>query len=267
MPDLEAASRRMPRTRAVDRIDYLVRLATGRRVIHVGFAGESRASVDELIESPTWLHGRLAHVASSLVGIDLDGAAVERARAVGFDAYAADAGDRLALRELALASADLVIAAEVIEHVERPGVFLDAMHELARGDGLLAVTTPNAASVLNPLAAMGRFELINPDHVAFYSWYTLSNMLERHGWRPRRFTTYHFPFAEEAWSGSTIALAGRALVRLQTIAARVWPYVDFGLIAVSAPAHEADRDGRLAPARLPKDEDRPSREASGRASA
>jgi predicted TPR repeat methyltransferase len=229
----------MPRTRAVDRIDYLVRLATGRRVIHVGFAGESRASVDELIGRPTWLHGRLADVASSLVGIDLDGAAVDRARAAGFDTHVADAGDRTALRKLALASADLVIAAEVIEHVERPGVFLDAMHELVRRDGLLAVTTPNAASILNPLAAMGRFELINPDHVAFYSWYTLSNMLDRHGWRVRRFTTYHFPFAEEAWTGSTTALAGRVLVRVQTAAARVWPYLDFGLIALSGPALDA----------------------------
>jgi hypothetical protein len=233
MSDLTPASRRLPRTRAVDRIEFLTRLAAGRRVIHVGFAGETRSNIDQLAGHPVWLHGRLGQVASSLVGVDLDADGVARARAAGFEAYAADAADPEALADLQLAPADLVIAGEVIEHVERPGLLLDAMHGLVGLDGELAVTTPNAASMLNPLAAAGRFELVNPDHVCFYSWYTLSNLMERHGWVVRDFRPYHFPFAEEAWTGSLVATAGRTLVRLQTLASRVWPFVDFGLIALA----------------------------------
>src|SRR4051812_42705091 len=199
----------MPKTRAVDRIEYLTALAAGRSVVHVGFAGETRATIEELRDNPVWLHGRLAAVTSRLVGLDLDGEGVERARAAGFEAHLADASDASQLRGLGLERADLVIAGEVIEHVERPGDLLEALHELVAPGGRLAVTTPNAASLLNPLAAAGRFELINPDHVSFYSWYTLTNLMARHGWRVTRVVTYHFPLAAEAWQGGGAAAVGR----------------------------------------------------------
>jgi SAM-dependent methyltransferase len=242
----------MPRTRSVDRADYLCTLAANRFVIHVGFAGESRDRVDRLVGRPTWLHGRLRDVASRLIGIDVDPTAVERARHAGFDAYAADASDEAALASLRLERAQLVIAGEVIEHVERPGVLLDALRSLVAPDGLLVVTTPNAASMLNPLAAAGRFELVNPDHVAFYSWFTLTNLLERHRWQPVEILTYHFPFAQEAWRGGGVAAAGRLLARMQSAAARIWPYLDFGLIAVCRSLQPAQQEhGTLGPDGLP----------------
>lgn len=225
----------MPRTTAVDRIEYLTALAAGRSVIHVGFAGETRGTIDDLRDNPVWLHGRLAKVTSRLVGLDLDAEGVERARAAGFEAHRADAANAGDLGALALEPAELVIAGEVIEHVERPGEFLDALHMLIVPGGRLAVTTPNAASLLNPVAAAARFELINPDHISFYSWYTLGNLMERHGWRIRRFVTYHFPLAQEAWTGGGAAAAGRAMARVQRALAGVWPYLDFGLIAVAEP--------------------------------
>jgi SAM-dependent methyltransferase len=224
----------MPRTKSVDRIDYLTSLAAGRSVIHVGFAGETRATIEKLRGNPVWLHGRLVSVASRLVGLDLDQEGVERARGAGLEAYRADASDPEELSALGLEPAELVILGEVIEHVERPGDLLDGLHLLVAQGGRLAVTTPNAASLLNPVAAAARYELINPDHVSFYSWYTLSNLMERHGWRIRRFVTYHFPLAEEAWAGAGAAAAGRALVRVQSGLARWWPFLDFGLIAVAA---------------------------------
>src|SRR5262249_48344374 len=76
-------------------------------------------------------------------------------------------------------------------------------------------------------------ELVNPDHVAFYSWFTLTNLMQRHGWAVREVVTYHFPFADEAWQGGGTALAGRILVRAQRSLARLWPFVDFRLIAVA----------------------------------
>ncbi len=240
------AARRLPRTRAVDRIDYLCALAAHRRTFHIGFAGETRASIEELRGNPLWLHGRLAGVASSLVGLDVDPESVERARAAGFDAHAADATDREQLLGLGLEPANLVLAGEVIEHMERPGEFLDAVHQLTVPGGRLVVTTPNAASLLNPLAAMARFELINPDHVAFYSWYTLGNLLSRHGWHVTEFVTYHFPLAREAWKGGGPAAMGRLLVRVQSAAASLWPFLDFGLIAVASQSRVSGR-GRIRP--------------------
>ncbi len=226
-------TRRMPQAQAVDRIQYLTSAARGKRVIHLGFAGEGRGTVEQLVVQPTWLHGALASAASSLVGVEQDPEAVERARALGFEVYCADASDGDSLRRLAIEPADLVIAGELIEHLERPGALLDAMHGLVAPEGLLVVTTPNAASILNPLAAIARIELINPDHVAFYSWFTLTNLLRRHDWDVKDFATYHFSLAGEAWTGGGAARLGRIAARLQGTMARVWPYIDFGLIAAA----------------------------------
>jgi hypothetical protein len=42
--------------------------------------------------------------------------------------------------------------------------------------------------------------------------------------------------AKEAWAGGGAAAAGRSMVRVQRALASVWPYLDFGLIAVAEPA-------------------------------
>ena len=89
--DQTAMVSRLPRTEIVDRIAHLTERARGRRVIHVGFADVSFH--DDQLATESWLHQHLAEVADSLVGIDLDADAVEKARAQGYEAYAADCTD------------------------------------------------------------------------------------------------------------------------------------------------------------------------------
>src|ERR671925_299651 len=111
-----AKPQRLPPSRAVDRIEFLCSLASGKRVIHVGFCdSDSREAYEP---SGTWLHGRLRQVATELVGIDVDVGGVARARAEGYEAHAADCRDVEAVRALHLPAADLVIAGEVIEHTD-----------------------------------------------------------------------------------------------------------------------------------------------------
>src|SRR5438445_495097 len=119
---------RLPREGPVDRIEALVDAARGRRVVHVGFVDELMAAKQA---GGVWLHERLAGVATSLVGLDLDEAGVEAARAQGYEAHAVDAQSAEAVRALHLPRADVVIAGELIEHLDAPGPFLRAMHELA----------------------------------------------------------------------------------------------------------------------------------------
>jgi SAM-dependent methyltransferase len=142
------------------------------------------------------LHGVLAREARELVGVDADAGGVERARAAGYDAYAADveSGDELA--RLGLAPAELVVAGELLEHLDRPGDFLDAVTTLVAPDGLLVLTTPNAHALTNVLGGLAGRELVNPDHVAWFSWRTLATLLDRHGWRLERLAYYRFPIVE-----------------------------------------------------------------------
>ena len=146
---------RLPRGRPVERHEALIEAARGRRVVHVGFVDELMASK---IAQEVWLHARLAAVASSLVGLDSSEEGVAAARAEGYEAYVVDAQSAEAVRALRLAPADVVIAGEIIEHLDAPGPFLRAMHEAAPR---LVLTTPNAYRLLNFLAPISGSELIH----------------------------------------------------------------------------------------------------------
>ena len=73
--------------------------------------------------------------------------------------------------------ADLVVAGEVIEHLDDPGSFLDGLHALVAPGGLLVVTTPNASGLVNAAALLGNLEVNHPDHVALFTCTTLDAML------------------------------------------------------------------------------------------
>jgi 2-polyprenyl-3-methyl-5-hydroxy-6-metoxy-1,4-benzoquinol methylase len=227
---------RLPPATLVDRFDYLCDLARGRRVVHVGFVDAGCQMLNE--RSGAWLHEHLASAAAELVGIDLDEAGVADARARGYDAHAVDCRDVAALRALELAPADLVVAGEVIEHLDDPGGFLDGIHALVAPNGMLVVTTPNATGLVNAAALLGNYEVQHPDHVVMYTCATLDAMLQRHGWKP----VEHAVFLQQVKTDGTdtrsrlLATGARAVLGLERLLARLGrPYAADGLIIAARP--------------------------------
>ncbi len=143
--------------------------------------------LESRIKDGTWLHARLAETARELVGIDVDDEGVEWAKAHGFEAHTVDATDHLRIAGLNVKRADLVIAGEVIEHVDAPGPLLRSLQQLA---DRLIVTTPNALTVMNTLTPLAGKELVHPDHVAWFSPTTLARMLTVSGWTVERMLYY-----------------------------------------------------------------------------
>lgn len=74
---------------------------------------------ERLVDTPGWLHGQLHEVAESVVGLDIHAAGVERMQELGYEAYVADitvpAPEHLRDRHV-----DVVVAGELIEHLESP---------------------------------------------------------------------------------------------------------------------------------------------------
>lgn len=213
---------KLPKAPLVDRIEHLTSLARGRRVIHVGFVDSGCQSMQA--RAGAWLHAHLDDVASSLVGIDVDEAGVADATAAGFESYVADCRDPAALEALGIAPAQLVIAGEVIEHLDDPGAFLSGLHALVAPGGQLVVTTPNAYGLFNVLASLARREINHPDHVLMFTWQTLTNLAGRHGWQPVA-TSVYVPSVKDL-SGSGIAarllgLAAKFAVSLERLLARL----------------------------------------------
>jgi polysaccharide deacetylase family protein (PEP-CTERM system associated) len=206
---------RLPAAPLVERAAHLVERARGRTVVHVGFADAGFR--EQRTGAGTWLHAQLAATAADLVGVDLDKDGVAAAVAAGYAAHVADCRDPAALRELGLAPAELVIAGEIVEHLDDPGAFLDAMHELVAPGGALVVTTPNAYGLLNVLASAAGREINHPDHVVMFTWRTLTNLAARHGWEVEA-THVYVPAVRDG--GGALALAGRLAVGLERALAR-----------------------------------------------
>jgi SAM-dependent methyltransferase len=234
----------LPRRGPVDRAETLVDFARGRRVVHVGFVDEGRTA--DKVGEGRWLHGRLADVASSLVGIDVSEEGVRWARQRGYEAHAVDAQSREAVTALGLEPADVVIAGEVIEHLDAPGPFLRAMREVLSPEGMLVVTTPNAYRLLNFITPVAGIELIHPDHTAWHSPHTLRNLLERNGWRVEGMAYYQNPAPRIPGTISpTRRVAAHAVLGARALfvrAGRLLPYWSDGLVVWSRPL--AGTDGR-----------------------
>lgn len=169
----------------IDRVDHLVDLARGRRVLHVGCANAPYTSAS--IAAGTLLHDRLRDVAELLVGVDTDehglGLLAERGHA---PLIHLDSGFGGRTGEM-IPAVDLIIAGEVVEHVDDAGAFLAELRGLMLRDGAeLVLTTVNAYCALRamqyswprrgPLS-----EPVHPDHVAYYSLRTLGLLCARQG--------------------------------------------------------------------------------------
>jgi SAM-dependent methyltransferase len=228
---------RLPRGRPVERHATLLEAARGRRVVHVGFVDELAASK---LAQGVWLHSRLADAAASLVGLDADEKGVAWAQSEGFEAHVVDAQSAEAVAALGLEPADLVVAGEVIEHLDAPGPFLRAMRVLTRPDGRLVLTTPNAYRVLNFLAPVSGAELVHPDHTAWHSPRTLQTLLERNGWTVDEVGYYRNPWRRVARAdGLRPFLVGQAAnVARATLGAtgRLAPYWSDGIVVWARPS-------------------------------
>lgn len=192
LPELRPPSvHRLPKARLVDRVEALRAIVAGRSVIDLGFVDEGQMASKR--GRGTWLHEVVAAAARELVGVDADADGVRRARALGFRAHVADVEDADSLARLALEPAEVVLAGELLEHLDRPGGFLAAVRQLVAPGGSLVLTTPNAHALTNVLGGLAGRELVNPDHVAWLSWRTLETLLSRNGWSLESIAYYRFP--------------------------------------------------------------------------
>ena len=220
---------RVPTARLVDRVAELSALVRGKSVIDLGFVDEGRLSSKR--ERGIWLHEQVVAAAREAVGIDADEEGVTRARELGFAAHAADVEDERSLAGLGVRPAEVVLAGELIEHLDRPGAFLEAVKQLVAPDGSLVLTTPNGLALTNVLAGIVGRELVNPDHVAWFSWRTLATLLGRHGWHLEALSYYSFPRVQ-----SGAALPRAAFNAYQTVLRPVFrlrPNLADGIVAVA----------------------------------
>lgn len=156
----------------------IVALCRGASVLDLGCAGHDK--FEKHTSREQWLHEQLRQVAKRVVGVDADAAAVAFLRERGFDVLAGDIEHLERLPDPG--PQDVIVAADVIEHLSNPGLFLEGAHRFMAPHTRLVLTTPNAFYFRNVLYTWQRRERVRHDHMCWYSHETLRQLLDRHGY-------------------------------------------------------------------------------------
>jgi hypothetical protein len=169
----------------VIRDDFLVSLCRGKKVLHVGCTDTPYTQAK--FQGGLLLHEKIRRVAEKVVGIDLDGEAVAWLQSRNIpDLYVADATRLAGFLQSIRFEPDLILAGEVVEHLSRPGDFLEGIRGGIPDHARLVVTVPNAYAYFGILQMVLGYEKVHPEHVAYYSFGTLRELLTRHGYAVQR---------------------------------------------------------------------------------
>ncbi len=162
------------RSRIVTREQVIQALVAGRSVLDVGCVDHTTASM----QRADWLHGFITRHASSVLGVDLCEAGVAQMNANGYQAVCGDATTMEFNRAF-----DVVVAGELIEHLENPGSFLTNMRQRLVPRGRIVLTTPTPFWPKYSLQVLARGRVgINPEHVMWFCPVTLEALLARCGY-------------------------------------------------------------------------------------
>jgi hypothetical protein len=141
-----------------------------------------------------WLHARLTAVAECCLGVDIDAEAVAIVREqFGYaNVIRADLSESVPPEVHAGKPWDVLVAGEIVEHLDNPVLFLAGLRANLKGLCLkIIITTPNAFRQDNFRLVRSHKELINSDHRYWFTPYTLAKVVTRAG-----FTSLRLGFVE-----------------------------------------------------------------------
>jgi SAM-dependent methyltransferase len=176
----------------VQRVEFIKDACRGRKVLHLGCTNWPYTK--EALENDSLLHLELNELAGELWGLDFDQSGLDILQEKGISyLYRADLEklDDLELDE----TFDVIVAGEMIEHLNNPGLFLQGIQRFMNTDTTLIITTVNAYCGFRMLyyalrGKGGTAEPVHPDHVAYYSYSTLNLLLTRAGLEVSKFMFY-----------------------------------------------------------------------------
>lgn len=148
----------------------------------------------------------------TVAGVELSRWGVEQSRARGLDVYAGtledvDLGDQFF---------DVIVVADVIEHVFDPLSFLERIRSLLRPDGVVFIATPNVDSVIARVLRRWWWSVI-PNHVLFFSRRSLERTVQSAGLKVSEVSTHPKTFSVEYYAGrfgGYATLLGHVAVRV-----------------------------------------------------
>jgi SAM-dependent methyltransferase len=176
----------------IQRVDYLKNICRDKSVLHLGCT--DWPYTQNRLEYGNLLHLELQEYAASIWGIDGDQQGLDILTRMGISNLFR--GNLESLHQVDCdRTFDVILAGEVIEHLSNPGLFLRGVQRFMRPDSVLVITTVNAYCGFRMFRYLtrghgGAGEPVHPDHVAYYSYATLTHLLTRENLAVRKFFFY-----------------------------------------------------------------------------
>lgn len=183
--------------RPVERIPYIAAACAGRRVLDLGAMDETAWQSKR--GRGTWLHEEITRTAASVEGIDNSALVPSEGLRTAPNAVIkrGDVGDPGQLVAGLTDAPEVVVAGELIEHLENPLQFLRRIAAIQRLSGrTLLLTTPNATALHNVLIGLARRESTHHDHLCILSYKTLTTLCTRAGFAGWQIIPYYARFTE-----------------------------------------------------------------------
>lgn len=158
---------KIPVADVVDRVPYILEKCQGKRVLNFGSAWGG-------------LHDQIKAVASKVYGID-------KVQPADFILDCDDIPEEP--WPFPSLDVEIIVCGEIIEHLANPGRFLQAIRHEYKCPVL--ITVPNAFCEAAHRTMERKFENVNIDHVAWYSYRTLKTLVERYGYQINEFHWYN----------------------------------------------------------------------------
>jgi len=215
----------------VQRVDFLLSRCERKKVLHLGCT--NWPYTEQTIKDGSLLHRAIAERSSELYGIDGDTEGLDVLREHGYENLYL--GDLERLEECPVNETfDVVIAGEMIEHLNNPGLFLQGVKRFLGPDSTLVITTINAYCAMRFLiyglrGKGGVREPVHPDHVAYFSYSTINLLLNRNRFSIEEFLFYDLGKEHRPYNRRIINFANDLAVWFS-------PQLSDGLIVVCSPS-------------------------------
>ncbi len=161
----------------LDRISILEQLSKDKKIIHLGCC-DHIPLIQNKIKNNIWLHSRLCNNSKRCIGIDINDDGINHLKNnLGYEDVLC--GDIIGedLNAITEEHWDYMILDEILEHVDNPHLFLNAIQSKYSGCvDKLVITVPNALSYQNMRYTFSNRECINTDHRYWFTPYTLAKI-------------------------------------------------------------------------------------------
>jgi len=149
--------------------ELIIQFSKNQKVLDIGCIGQDRSYQSEI-----WLHNKLRKVAREITGVDIDHDAIDHLKRKGYNVI------HVSELENDHADYDVIVMADVIEHVNNPVEFIKSYSKYLKKEGILLISTPNATRIRT------FFEIIftttysiNYEHTCWFCPKTLLEVINR----------------------------------------------------------------------------------------